>query len=676
MSTTTPRPVQPEDLLALKNIGDLDISPDGSRVAYTLIEIDAEADDYRSTIWVVPTGGEPAQFTRGPKRDTAPRWSPDGRSLAFLSNRDGDKPQLYVMAAAGGEPRRLTSLDQGAGPAVWSPDGTRLLFAVRTPIVAPPDKKDTDARKRWEQRPRVVTRAHYKDDGSGYTFDTRSRLFVVPVAGGEPAQITDGDANDTTPSWSPDGARIAFARTRTGVADYNMTDIWVADADGGNARRATEHAGRATWPSWSPDGRTIALYGTDAQTFELGDPMIRVWTVSASGGDERNLTAGYDRSVAMVLLAANHAPTWSEDGSTLTFTASDAGNVQIVRAAVAGGSVQVLADGERQITGVSAAPRARRIAFVASTTGNPADLFVCNWDGGDERRLTHINESVLAGLALPRIERRSFPNPNGGAIDGWLVRPVGVSGPAPMLVHIHGGPHGFVGNVFPQSAFYWYVLAARGWAVIALNPSGSGSYGRAFAESLRGRWGEYDLPEQRAAVDALIAEGVADGDRLAVAGYSYGGYMTSWTIGHTDRYKAAVVGAPVTNLLSMYGTSDIGMWFETWEMEGSLAANRATYERLSPITYVGEVTTPTLIVHGEADDRCPIGQGEEFYIGLVAAGKTPAEFVRYPGGSHSFISNGRPSHRVDFTRRTVEWVERHTGAGAKARPELASAPGD
>ncbi|MBI1801307.1 MAG: S9 family peptidase, partial [Chloroflexi bacterium] len=205
--------------------------------------------------------------------------------------------------------------------------------------------------------------------------------------------------------------------------------------------------------------------------------------------------------------------------------------------------------------------------------------------------------------------------------------------------------------------FYRYVLAGLGWAVLALNPTGSSSYGKQFAHGIRGRWGEHDLPEQLGAIDALVAEGLADDDRLAVAGYSYGGFMTSWTIGHTDRFRAAVVGAPVTNLESFHGTSDIGMWFGPWEMKGDIISNRETFRALSPIAYVDRVSTPTLILHGEADDRCPIGQGEEFFTGLAALGKAPVEFVRYPGGSHLFIINGRPSHRVDFSQRVVEWVE-------------------
>jgi dipeptidyl aminopeptidase/acylaminoacyl peptidase len=227
-------------------------------------------------------------------------------------------------------------------------------------------------------------------------------------------------------------------------------------------------------------------------------------------------------------------------------------------------------------------------------------------------------------------------------------------------VDIHGGPAGFAGDLFSTSYFFKYVLASRGWAVLSLNPTGSGSYGRAHAHGIRGRWGEHDLPEQMAAIDALVKDGIADPKRLAVAGYSYGGFMTSWTIGHTDRFKAAVVGAPVVDQNSFFGTSDIGLWFPPWELNAEFPRDRGTMAKLSPLSYVENVTTPTLVVHGEADDRCPIGQGEQYFASLVACGKVPTEFVRYPGGSHLFIVSGRPSHRVDFNQRIVDWVTRFT----------------
>jgi dipeptidyl aminopeptidase/acylaminoacyl peptidase len=561
------------------------------------------------------------------------------------------------MSVRGGEPRQLTFFSGHAGPASWSPDGTKIAFSARVWIEPRPD--EPGARERWEQRPRHVTKAQYKTDGQGYTFDARAHLFIVDIATGETKQLTDGDFEERAESWSPDGQEIAFSRTRGGRGEYSWSDIWVADVASGAALRITENVGRATSPTWSPDGTTIACYGTDAQVPGLGDPMVRVWSVPSRGGEPRRVTEPYDRG-AMLLPppATTPGPIWSSDNATLTFIAGDHGNAHLVRVAIADGSTSVVVGGERQI--VYASARAGlRIAFAAGDLAAPSDLYATAWDGGVERRLTQLNKEILSQLAPVHGERRTFTSPHGGTLEGWLFLTPERRGASPLLVDIHGGPQSFAGNLFSLSYFYRYVLASRGWAVLVLNPTGSGSYGREFAHGIRAKWGEHDLPEQLAAVDELVGEGIADRDRLAVAGYSYGGFMTSWTIGHTDRFKAAVVGAPVTNQESFFGTSDIGMWFAPWEMGASLTDGRETFRRLSPINYVDKVTTPTLVLHGEADERCPIGQGEELFTGLVAAGKVLTEFVRYPGGSHMFIAQGRPSHRVDFNRRVVDWVTRH-----------------
>ncbi len=654
------RAMRAEDVASIVAVPDVALSPDGRVVAYTRVDVDLEHDEYRSAIYVVPAdGGEPARLTRGAGRDWAPRWSPDGRWLAFLSDRDGKPGQLYLLPVGGGEPHRLTSLAGGAGPAAWSPDGARVAFCARVSKDQPPD--DRAAQGMWTKRPRVVTRGAYKADGSGYTFDAVSQLFVAALDSGAVTAFTAGEADHAAPAWSPDGRRIAYVRGRTGPMDLRAYDVWVMDADGRHARRLSEDAGRAVAPSWSPDGRTIAFYALDTQDAALGDAMVRVWLVPVDDGPARPLTAGYDRAVALARQPeATSPPAWSPDGRTLVVPIADAGCVHAARVAVADGAVAAVVGGARQVQALSAG--AHRIAFSATDWSTPADVYACDRDGTHERRLTRLNDAWLSEVALPHVEHRLFDGPHGGTLDGWVVAPTDRRRPAPLLVEIHGGPHSYHGNAFPGGALHMFLLACRGWAVLALNPTGSGSYGKAFQDGIRGRWGEHDLPEQLAAVDALVADGIADPARLAVSGYSYGGFMTAWTTSHTDRFKAAVVGAPVVNAESFHGTSDIGPWFTPREVGGDLVGHRELFRRLSPIHSIEHVTTPTLVVHGEADDRCPIGQGEEWYIGLLAIGRVPTEFVRYPGQSHAFRGSGRPSHRIDLFRRAAEWLERYTVA--------------
>ncbi len=635
--------VDPSDLLRFRTVADVACSPDGTRLAFTVSEIDRDADDYRTSVWVALIDAtadiHPRQLTNGPKKDASPRWSPDGKTIAFLSDRERDKPQLYVMPSAGGTARRLTDRPLGVLPASWSPDGTRLL--------------------RWEQRPRHVTKASYKADGQGYTFDARTHLFVAEVANGMLRQITDGDVEDRAESWSPDGTRIAWSRTRGGRTEYNWSDIHVANADGSNAKQLTTDVGRATSPTWSPDGKWIAFYALDEQSPWIGDPMVRPWIASVDGGGARCVTKDFDHGVTLLPPpAATPGPIWSPEGATITATFAVRGYAHVVRARLADGKTETIVGGDRQITYLSGAP-GKRLAYAAGDPRDPSEIFAADWNGSNEKRVTHLNDELIRELGAPLPQRRTFDTPN-GKIEGWVITPPRANGAAPLLVDIHGGPAGFAGDVFSLSYFFKYVLASRGWAVLSLNPTGSGSYGRAHAHGIRGRWGEHDLPEQMAAIDALVKDGIADPKRLAVAGYSYGGFMTSWTIGHTDRFRAAVVGAPVVDQESFHGNSDIGMWFAPWELNAEFPKDFETLRRYSPITYVDRVTTPTLVLHGEADDRCPIGQGEQLFTALLACGKVPTEFVRYPGGSHLFIVSGRPSHRVDFTARTVDWVTRYT----------------
>jgi dipeptidyl aminopeptidase/acylaminoacyl peptidase len=673
MVNTTRRPVQAEDLYRFVTVPDAQISPDGRRVIYVLNQIDQANDSYRSALWIVPTdGGEATQFTAGIKRDTTPRWSPDGSSVAFLSDRDG-KSQLFVIPANGGEPRKLTDLPDGAGTPVWSPDSLAIAFAAIVQVEPAPS--DPEAKKRWEQRPRHVDSAKYKSDGSGYTHDRNSHIFVVPADGSrEPQQITYGRFNDSDPAWSPDGRTIAFSSARHETRDEDiLADLFLVPVEGGDPR-SIGRLGRLSAPAFSPDGRQIAVYATTEDGNDWS-AHSHVWLVPTDGDSARDLMPDLDRSAyVMPPPFTSPRPFWTNDGARILFGVMDSGNLNLRVVAVADGTTASVTNGDRQVIAWSLAPATGRVGFVYTDLEVPADVAVTNIGGSGERRLTRLNEALLAELDYQPPQRRTFQTPH-GPIEGWVMRPAGAQGPAPLLVDIHGGPHGAFGSVFPLNPFYWLVAQAQGWTILATNPTGSGTYGREFAHTLVGQWGEYDLPEQMAAVDALVQEGIADPDRLAVTGYSYGGYMTSWVVGHTNRFKAAVIGAPVTNLESFHGTSDIGMWFGPFEMGGPLIEQREVFRRLSPITYVDQVTTPCLILHGEADDRCPIGQGEEFFAALRAQNKI-AEMVRYPGGSHGFRGAGRPSHRLDSVNRLIDWVTRYTLAREVLEKELVATADD
>lgn len=630
-----------DDLLGFRLIRDVDISPDGRTLVVEVEEIDREGDQPFSNLWLVASeGGQRRPLTFGRKMSTSPRFSPDGSRLAYVSNRDGAPAQLYVLSLEGGEPRRLTTVKGGAIEPVWSPDGSRIAFSA--PVTG----------DRPAHAPRVVTRASYKSDGVGFVLDRPTQLFVVDAEAGDARQLTTSDASAMNPAWSPDGRTIAFVRMRNGKRDAHRSDVWVVDATGSGLRGLTKACAHVMSPTWSPDGRTIAFYAARKE----GEGRRQLWTVSLSGGDERTVTSE-DDDVASFPLARSRPPVWTSDGRALVVPTVSATRSSVARVDVATGTSQSVASGDRQITMVTSSPSAERIAFVWADLRVCGKLSTVRWDGTDERLVADVNDAWSRDRRWPRASLRDFPGASEPTNHGLLLLPEG-TGPWPLLVDVHGGPHSYVELGFPYHP-YWYVLVSRGWAVLALNPPGSASYGKAFSERLRGSWGEADLPEQLAAVDALVAEGIADGSRVAIAGKSYGGYMVAWAIGQTDRFRAAAFSAGVTNLESHFGTSDSGYYVDPHNLSADIVEDRERYRRLSPIGRAHLARTPTLILQGEDDERCPKGQAEELFAALLTAGKTEVEMVLYPGGSHRLAESGRPSHRVDYNRRIVAWLERH-----------------
>src|SRR5882724_817787 len=649
------RGMVPEDLTRILFVTDAQLSPDGRRVAFVVTSLSEERDEYLANIWIVDVGGgSPRRFTAGPRRDVEPRWSADGTRLAFLSERaPKDKLQLYVMPADGGEPTKLTALENGASSIAWAPDGTRLAFVSP---VGGQKEPESEEEKRKSRPARVITSVKYRFNGEGFIYDRRPHVLVVSLDGSSPVQITDGDFIDAEPVWAPGGESIVFASARHAARDDDdASDLWQVAAKGGAPQRLTATTGPVMLPAFAPDGRTIAFlaraglnaYGRNVQLF----------TVPSDGGPAACLTSALDRSCGPLHVR----PLWSPDCRFITVAAEDRGDVGLWRVAATGGSAPArVVGGERALNGFSASADGRLVAFAASGPVAPAEVFVCRADGSDERRLTELNRGWTDSVALSAPERFRFTRA-GLELDVWVMRPAGfVAGQRyPTLLSIHGGPHAQYGHNFFDE---FQVYAGAGYAVVYTNPRGSLGYGEAFAQAVVGDWGGGDYADVMAALDeALARHPFIDPDRLGVLGGSYGGFLTSWTVGHTKRFKAACSERAVNCHYTMFGTSDIGSSFNVVELGGPLPwEDMARYIERSPLTYAKDITTPLLILHSEDDLRCPIEQAEQLFVALKKL-RREVRFVRFPGENHEMSRSGRPRHRLDRFRHILKWFASYLG---------------
>jgi dipeptidyl aminopeptidase/acylaminoacyl peptidase len=647
--------MRPEDVYALTSVGDPRLSPDGRRVAYVVTSIDREESLYRSAIWVTNVDGseQPRQFTSGERRDGMPRWSPDGRWLAFVSNRGGEDEkapgQLYVMPADGGEPRKLTDGKDGVESPVWSPDSARVAFARRCRDEAYEEEED---RKR---APRRFTRVFYKLDSVGWIGDRRKHVFVVGIDGGDERQLTDGDCEDESPTWSPDGKRIVFTSLRGERWDIDLVESLYeleVDVDGAEPRRLTaddEVAGRA---SFSPDGSLVAYYHAPEDGTWPHHSQVAV--IPAAGGERRVLTASLDRNCEPYPMVRE--PVW--DGDRIVFGVEDGGNVHLYSVAPDGsGEPQLLAGGERSIGLFDVVDG--KLVFTASTHTRPHELFAAN-----DKRLTSVCDDFVAACELADVERFTAASKDGSEVDAWLVRPAGFEEGKryPVLLTIHGGPFAQYGTGFFDEV---QVYSGAGYAVLFSNPRGGSGHSEEWGRAIRGPidgggsgWGGVDYEDLMGVVDtALERYDFLDPDRLGVLGGSYGGYMTSWIVGHTKRFKAALSERAVNSLVSMFGSSDVGWVFER-QFGGPMWDHMDEYLRMSPATYAREIETPVLVVHSENDLRCNIEQGELLFTLLRVLGKE-VEMVRFPAESHELSRGGSPAHRVMRFETILEWFGRY-----------------
>lgn len=660
------RLLQPEDLLAIRTIEDAQISPDGARVAYVMKRSVLEKNRYASEIRIASVDGsedsDEEALENGGKKDSAPRWSPDGGRLAFVSDRDGSA-QLYIRDGDG-EPRRLTDLSRDVSNPVWSPDGTRIAV-----LSSEGNGIDDETRKREGGFIRHVTRLQYRFNEADYIDDRFNHVWVVDAASGEAKRLTTGDASVGSIAWSPDGTRIAFTANREDEANASFrSQLYVIDVastgdqgDDDGAVAISAGSEMAAGPAWSPDGSLIAFIGR--RDGARAGANNEVYLATPDGKALRGLTDEFDRSPMTSSFSDTWSPRehtpliWQPDGAGVLFTASDRGRVGIYRASVDGSGIEPVIGGDRTIAYVSQSADGEWLAFVAGSFSNPCDLYVHRFDGSEERRLTTINGDRLDDLPIQQPHHFTFESPDGGfEIDAWLIRPVDFdeSQRYPLVQIIHGGPHSIFGHTFFFDMQLW---ASQGWNVLFINPRATQGYGEAFATAILGAWGTGDWPEQERALDLAIEQGAVDPERLAVTGLSYGGFMTNWIVGHSDRYRVAASENGISNLVSFFTTSDIGWYWLEDEMEKTVWDNLDWYMQASPISYVPRMRTPMLLLQAEADYRCPIEQGEQLYTALLARG-VPAEMVRFPGESHGQLSNGKPETRLVRRQVTLDWFQR------------------
>jgi dipeptidyl aminopeptidase/acylaminoacyl peptidase len=643
----TKRAFEVDDLFRFQYAAEAQLSPDGRYAVYVLMRTDESKGEEFSNLWLIDLeSNKTTQLTFGMWADYQPAWSPDGNSIAFLSSRE-EKPQIYLMSVHGGEANKLTSFSQGcAGPLLWSPDGSRLAFCAGIP-----NPRDASL-------PYRVTRTVYRFDGAGYVDRFVKQIHVLDLSDGNTAQLTTDDWNHTPVSWSPDGKEILFLASLNPDSIFTSPSIRAMDLQGSQRTILTNEWGIIQNAVWLSDGR-LAFAGVPAGN--LYGTKSDLWVMNPDGSNVECRTASIPNGInghlhddTPALWSFSPPPILpSPDGTEAIVNVQSGGEMHICQISLKGREeARVLANGERFCFPFNRT--GKEVLFGISTLFDPTQLLILDIASGKESQLTSLNQDLLAEIQLPKLQNIHFKSIDGADVEGWLMTPLGEA-PFPTVLHIHGGPHVAYGNAF---YFDFLTLAGAGFAVLFANHRGSTGYGNAFATGTHADWGNLDYHDLMAAVDYTIALGIADPERLGCCGVSGGGYLSCWIVGHTDRFKAAVPENPVTNFVSFYGTGDIGPVFAVREMGGKPYEVPETYMRCSPITYAHHCKTPTLLVVGENDYRCPAEQAEQFYTTLKANGCT-VEMLRFPNSSHDGATIGSFATRRAHNEALVEWMSRY-----------------
>lgn len=645
------RTIQPEDLFNLRFLNGGKLSPDASQVVYTVSQINAEEDKEFMTIHLLDLlKGSTKQLTSGKAKDSNPQWSPDGGSIAFVSDRV-DKQQLFLLPVDGGEARQLTEVAQGVGGGfAWSPDGAKIAFT------AAPAEEPVDLNK----EPYRVDRTVYRFDAIGYLDQTVQDIFVHDLASGETRQLTDDRSNNGNPRWSPEGSEILYDATmRTDAARAMTPDLMMVDLDG-NQKPILGGWSSIDGANFTPNGEQIAFVGRPNDGKPIGTKSD-LYLLDIATGDIENRTTGWQIGIGGRLsldMPVAGLSEWntaiSSDGKTAYATVQEGGVNHVYRIGLSGAeSYEAVTEGECAVFPLDL--RGDQLLYASTALNAPPDLYLTNITDGSSRRLSHLNDGHLSKLDLPDAEHLLWQSVDRVQVEGWYMKPARGEAPYPTILYIHGGPHAAYGYGFH---FDFQMLAGAGYGVLFLNHRASTGYGDGFSTAIKGDWGNLDYQDLMSGVDHAISLGLANPDRLGVCGTSGGGNLSCWIVGQTDRFKAAIPQNPVTNWRSFYGTSDIGIYFGVEQMGGHPHEIPEVYDRCSPISYAHNCKTPTLLVQSELDWRCPAEQSEQFYTVLKAKGCI-VEMLRQPGGSHGASIYGAINLRRAHNDAMLDWFARY-----------------
>ncbi len=690
------RKITEKDLFAFQWIGDTQMAPDGTRLAFVKVVVNAKHDGYETSLWLLDlktAGAQPIRLTSG-THDSDPRWSPDGQTLAFVRTAEKEgKPepsQIFLLSLSGGEPRQITTLVGGAGNPSFSPDGKRLLFSSGTSPedIAKAEKKKTAPPdpNEHESDVRIITKAVYRSNGQGY-IDTKhpEHLWVIDVPGAnedaaKPRQLTNGRFSEGDAQWAPDSQSVYFTTDKSDEPYYELprTEIDSVSVGSGETTTIARLELGADKLSVSPDGKRIAFHGSVNKPIRSYS-QTDLWVMDLTGrATPRNLTAKYDFDIGSGVGGDNRAPRavgssspmWTPDGKSVIDVADKEGTTNLISVDVGIGDVRDFTRGRQAVQLWAASRDLSKFAALISTPTNIGDLFLVEPDG-KQQQITRINDKLFSQLNITPPEEVWFKSFDGRRIQMWVQRPpdYDASKKYPLILNIHGGPHSAYGWVFDHE-FQW--MAAKGYVVFYPNPRGSTSYGQEFGNIIQYRYPGDDYRDLMAAVDEVIKRGGVDADRLGVTGGSGGGVLTDWTVTHTNRFKAAVSQRDISDWTSWWYTDDFTLFQPSW-FKGAPFNNPEDYSSRSAVTFVKNIQTPMMFILGDADYRTPPTSGGEQLFRALKFMKEPVVMVRFPGEDHELSRSGQPWHRVERLENIVGWFDRYLDGAAK--PEYDVVPG-